>query len=254
MTQTQIITLIAIFNHIGIMSCSIQGVKKGICFHDTPVFHSLANAFGGGFVRDFFLLNVTPWVLSYSATPDIALVLFVALLYAYIIRFHPLTLTQQHYLNLFVTVTDYCGLIAFIKAGIDKATLYSNDVIIIILCGYSTSVCGGLCAHGKNALLSLMHTSTLCYHAVILLSCYYYYITRDVYSLMILVFGGMFLGLHFDFSYFCVRPYFGAKYTPCFFQRVNYSIKHFLKPLKNAYYVHKVFCRIPLCKNRLRIC
>lgn len=204
--------IVSFIYYLGIASCAAQGAEKGKYGKSIPILLYIANAFGGGFVRDI-ILNVHPWLLTLSALPDLALVIISGLLYTFC--FLIFKANKKHYSIVMhlVTITDAFGLGSFVCIGMDKAFIYSNNILTIIACGYVTAIGGGLLASGKPLTKIFNDNDTIRYHLVTLLGCCYYYIFRHSLCLICFIAIGLFLAninyktLYNPASYNLMNPY-----------------------------------------------
>lgn len=185
--------IISLIYYVGIASCAAQGAEKGKFNNSIPVLHYIANAFGGGFMRDVIFLGVYPWLLTSSAFPDIALVVAIGFLYTYYFFICKTDKKQYGIAMRIVTITDAFGLGSFICIGMDKAFVYSRNVFTIILCGYITAIGGGVLASEKPLTKIFNSRETVRYHLVTLLGCCYYYIFRHSLCLVYFIAIGLFL-------------------------------------------------------------
>lgn len=189
--------IISLIYYVGIASCAAQGAEKGKYERNIPMLLYIANAFGGGFIRDI-ILNVHPWLLTLSALPDIILVAITGFLYTY---YFFIFKSRSKYYSLamrLVTITDAFGLGSFVCIGMDKAFKYSNNIFIIIACGYITAIGGGILASGKPITKIFKDKAVIRYHIVTLFGCYYYYIFRHSLCLVCFISLGLFL-VNIDF-------------------------------------------------------
>lgn len=170
--------IIKMIYYAGIASCAAQGAEKGKYKERFSVMYYIANAFGGGFMRDVIFLEVYPWMFTLSALPDIALVVFIGSLYTYYFFICKANKKQNNIAMRCVTIADAFGVGSFICIGMDKAFDYSSNVFTIIVCGYVTAIGGGILASGKQLTKIFKSRETICYHLVTLLGCCYYYIFR----------------------------------------------------------------------------
>ena len=130
---------------MGIASCGMQGAEKMVLFSSrtSSIMYSAGlNSFGGGFIRDAFLLSVFPVVFTPGCVPDIAVAMVAALVYLNV---------QQNYLarnamKWFAVIADAGGLGTFIAIGVDKALALGTGPLIAILSGIATSLGGGVMA------------------------------------------------------------------------------------------------------------
>lgn len=184
--------IISLIYYIGIASCAAQGAEKGKNEKSIPMLYYIANAFGGGFIRDV-ILNVHPWLLTLSALPDLALVIIIGFTYTYFFFF--VKANKKHYsiVMKLVTITDAFGLGSFVCIGMDKALVYSNNIFTIIACGYVTAIGGGILASGKTLIKIFNSREAIRYHLVTLLGCCYYYIFRHSLCLICFIAIGLFL-------------------------------------------------------------
>lgn len=184
---------ISLIYYVGIVSCAVQGAEKGKYENSIPILYYIANAFGGGFMRDVIFLGVHPWLLTASALPDIVLVIIGGFLYTY--YFFICKAGKKHYdiAMRLVAITDAFGLGSFICIGMDKAFIYSNNALTIVICGYVTAIGGGILASGKPLTKIFKTREMVRYHLVTLIGCLYYYIFRHSLCLIYVIVIGLFL-------------------------------------------------------------
>jgi len=206
--------IISLIYYIGIASCAAQGAEKGKYKNNIPILHYMANAFGGGFIRDVIFLNIHPWLLTPSALPDLTIVVIIGFLYTYYFFIFKVSKKYYRIIMRFVTITDALGLGSFICIGMDKAFVYSNNIFIIITCGYITAIGGGILASGKSFTKILKNKKIIYYHLVTLLGCYYYYIFKHSLYLVCFIAIGLFLSnvnyrtLYNIYFYNLMTPYY----------------------------------------------
>lgn len=138
-------TVFMIIYLAGIAACGIQGAKKAqkINLHwytGSPSLIAFFSSFGGGLVRDLFLLCVYPAVFSFESAPDVATAIIAAAIYAKSTKNKRLNIL----LNRFSVIADACGLGTFIAIGVDKALELKMPLLMVITCGAITSVGGGI--------------------------------------------------------------------------------------------------------------
>lgn len=186
-------SIISLIYYIGIASCAAQGAEKGKCKSSIPILHYIANAFGGGLMRDTIFLDVHPWLLTVSALPDLTWVVIIGFLYTY--YFFIVKVRNKYYsiVMWIVSITDAFGLGSFICIGMDRAFRYSDNIFTIIICGYITAIGGGILASGKPFTEIFKSKGTVRYHLVTLLGCCYYYIYRHSLCLVCFIAIGIFL-------------------------------------------------------------
>lgn len=194
---------ISLIYYVGICSCAAQGAEKGTHDSNIPVLRYIANAFGGGFIRDIVFLGVYPWLFTLSALPDIILVLITGFLYTYYFFICKTYKKQYGIVKRLVTIIDALGLGSFICIGMDKAFTYSSNGFIIIVCGYVTAVGGGILASGKSLTKIFENREMVRYHIVTLLGCSYYYVFRNSLFLVYVIAIGIFL-INIDYRIFCI--------------------------------------------------
>ncbi len=205
--------IISLIYYLGIASCAAQGAEKGKYKKRIPMLHSIANAFGGGFMRDV-ILKVHPWLFTLSALPDLALVIISGFLYT--CCFFIFKVNKKHYSTVMrlVTITDAFGLGSFVCIGMDKAFVYNNNVFTIIACGYVTAIGGGILASEKPLTKIFKSKSIIRYHLVTLLGCCYYYIFRHSLCLICFIAIGLFLAsidyrtLYNPYLYNLIPPFY----------------------------------------------
>lgn len=187
------IIMISIIYYVGIASCAVQGAEKGKYERRIPILYYIANAFGGGVIRDVIFLGVYPWLFTPSAFPDITLVIIIGFLYTYYFVICGANKRQYNIVMRLITITDAFGLGSFICIGMDKALIYSSNVFIIVACGYITAIGGGILAGGKSLSKILKSRDDVRYHFVTLIGCCYYYVFRHSLCLVCFISMGIFL-------------------------------------------------------------
>lgn len=138
-------TLFMFVYFMGIASCGMQGAEKMVQFSNrtsSVICCAGLNSFGGGFIRDVFLLSVFPVVLTPECLPDITVAMVAALLYLNA-RQNCLT---HNVVKWFTVIADAGGLGTFITIGVDKAMDLGTGTLTAILCGIATSQGGGVAA------------------------------------------------------------------------------------------------------------
>jgi len=185
--------IISLIYYIGIASCAAQGAEKRKYENGIPVLHYIANAFGGGFMRDVMFLKVHPWLLTLSALPDLALVITTGFLYTYYFFICKTDKRRYGIAMRLVTITDAFGLGSFICIGMDRAFDYSNNVFTIITCGYVTAIGGGVLASEKPLTKIFKSREMIRYHFVTLLGCFFYYMFKHSLCLVCFIVIGLFL-------------------------------------------------------------
>lgn len=253
--------IISFIYYIGIASCAAQGAEKGKHDSGIPILRYIANAFGGGFMRDVIFLSVPPWLFTLSAFPDLILVVIIGFLYTY--YFFICNISSKYY-NIamqIVTITDVFGLGSFVCIGMDKAFIYSNNIFIIIACGYITAIGGGILANGKSLTKISFNKEMTRYHLVTLLGCCYYYIFRHSLCLVCFIDIGLFLA-NTDYkvlynSYF--RSLMVPYYKICFLYPVIYNNSnrfHRQKKIKiiKKYNIYSDCTKLYLIQHRIRQC
>lgn len=185
--------VISLIYYMGIASCAVQGAEKGKHDNSIPILRYISNAFGGGFARDLIFLGVHPWLLTLSALPDLIFVIVTGFWYTY--HFYILKVSKKYYTITIkaVTITDALGAGSFVYKGMEQAFIYSENIFIIIVCGYVTAIGGGLLASGKSLKECFKSKKVAYYHIIILLGCCYYYTYRDSIRLVIFIAIGLFL-------------------------------------------------------------
>ena len=130
---------------LGIAACGMQGAEKMVQFSNrrsSVMFSAGLNSFGGGFIRDVFLLSVFPVVFTPGCTPDIAVAMVAAMVYLNA-RQNCLSLNAVKW---FMVIADAVGLGTFISIGVDKAMDLGAGMFTAILSGIVTSQGGGMAA------------------------------------------------------------------------------------------------------------
>lgn len=254
------ITIISLIYYIGIVSCAAQGAEKGKYDNGIPILRYIANAFGGGFMRDVIFLGVPPWLLTLSALPHIMLVIIAGFLYTY----YFICNTNNKYYSIairIITISDAFGLGSFVCIGMDRAFSYSDNIFTIITCGYITAIGGGILASGKSITEIIKSKGMIRYHLVTLLGCCYYYIFRHSLYLVCLIAIGLFLSnTNYKILY---DSYIGNLMVPCYKACSLYPViyinnnrfhrQRIIKITKN-YNICSEHSRIYLIQHRIRQC
>lgn len=212
--------------YIGISSCAMQGAEKGKDDHYPPIHRYVLNSFGGGLIRDC-ILAVPPWLFTREALPDLTLVILVGCIYSYYLL-RGLNKEYKKFANIIVLFTDALGLGSFIAIGMNKALIYTNNTIIIIICGYITAIGGGVLANEKSLVKTFQNTKTFIYHITTMLCCCFYYLTRSEIGLVIVTTISILLINANIFDVWYSVFFLFTKYKP--------YIKVFVQEEKNFYY------------------
>ncbi|MBD5536098.1 MAG: hypothetical protein HDQ99_10655 [Lachnospiraceae bacterium] len=253
--------IIQIIYYAGIASCAAQGAEKGKYKNSFPVLHYIANAFGGGFMRDVLFLRVHPWLFTLSALPDLAIVVIIGFLYTYYFFINKANEKQYDIVMWLVTITDAFGLSSFICIGMDRALRYSSNIFTIVACGYVTAIGGGILASGKQFTKIFKSKEAIRYHLVTLLGCCYYCIFKHSLFLVYFITAGLFLAsIDYGILY---RFYFYNTITPChevfLLYPVIYNRNHNFQRWKIAKTakeprIHSERSKIYLIQHRIRQC
>lgn len=174
--------IISFVYYIGIFSCAMQGAEKGKYDHCPPIHRYILNCFGGGLMRDCILV-IYPWLFTKEALTDLIFAILVGCIYSFFI--HKLQKKYMKFVNIFVLFTDALGLGSFISKGINRASIYTDNMIIIILCGYITAIGGGILASEQPLAKIFQNSKTFFYHTLTILCCCMYYLTKSDVSLII---------------------------------------------------------------------
>lgn len=185
--------IISLVYYVGLVSCAAQGAEKGKHESNIPMLRYIANAFGGGFMRDVIFLEVHPWLFTLSALPDLALVVIFGALYTYYFFICKADKKWYSIAVRLVSIADALGLGSFICIGMDKAFVYTGNIFTIVACGYVTAIGGGILASGKDFTKNFESREIVCYHLVTLLGCCYYYIYRHSLCLVYFIVTALFL-------------------------------------------------------------
>lgn len=254
--------IISFFYYVGIISCAAQGAEKGKYEKHIPVLHYIANAFGGGFMRDAIILGVYPWILSTSAFPDLILVIIMGSLYTYCFHIWKADKKWYNVAKQLVTITDAMGVGSFIYKGMEAAFQYESNFFTTVACGYITAIGGGILASGKMFTIIFENRKTAYYHLVTLLGCCYYYIYRHSVSLVCFVAIGIFLT---DFDYknlyllscrnvITAYPSIFLLYEPIYRKSNNYFQKQEVLKIEKKLGIYPIFPKIYLVQHRIRQC
>ena len=253
--------IISLIYYIGIVSCAAQGAEKGKYDNDIPILRYIANAFGGGFLRDVIFLSVPPWLFTLSALPDIILVVIIGFLYTYYFLICNVSNKYYSIAMQIVTITDAFGLGSFVCIGMDKAFIYSDNIFIILACGYVTAIGGGILARGKSFTKILNNKEIARYHFVTMLGCCYYYIFRHSLCLVCFIAIGLFLvNTNYKSLY---NSYFGNLMVPCykvchvypvFYNNSNKLYRPRIIKIIKKYGIGSGHTKIYLMQHRIRQC
>lgn len=127
----------------GIAACGIQGAQKAksnIAHLPHPTIVEFCSAFGGGLIRDIFLLNVYPAAFTVGCIPDIITALVAGTIYLWLQKNKGIHKSLLH----LIVVADACGLGTFIAIGADKAISLGASPSTVFLCSVATSIGGGI--------------------------------------------------------------------------------------------------------------
>lgn len=185
--------IIRLIYYVGIASCAAQGAEKGKHEGNIPVLYYIANAFGGGLIRDVIFLGIPPWLLTLSALPDLGLVIITGVLYTCYFSLRTASKKQHDTAMRLIAVTDGFGLGSFICIAIDKALIYTSNVFTIIACGYVTAIGGGMLVDEESPSKILHSKKVFRYHLLTLLGCGCYYTFRHSLFLVCFITVGLFL-------------------------------------------------------------
>ncbi|MBD5534896.1 MAG: hypothetical protein HDQ99_04440 [Lachnospiraceae bacterium] len=253
--------IIQMIYYAGIASCAVQGAEKGKYKNSFPVPYYIANAFGGGFMRDVLFLGVHPWLFTLSVLPDLAIVVIIGFLYTYYFFICKANKKKYDIVMGLVTITDAFGLSSFICIGMDRALRYSSNIFTIVACGYVTAIGGGILASGKQFAKIFKNKEAIRYHLVTLLGCYFYYIFKHSLFLVYFIAAGLFLAsIDYGILY---RFYCYNTITPCcevfLLYPVSYNRNNNLqrwKIVKTAKWpnIHSERSKIYLIQHRIRQC
>lgn len=212
--------------YLGIFSCALQGAEKGKDDHYTPIHRYVLNSFGGGLIRDC-ILAVPPWLFTRQALPDLIFVILVGCIYSCYFL-HRLHKEHKKFVDIIILLTDALGLGSFIAIGMNKASICTNNPIVIIICGYITAIGGGILASEKFLSKTFQNSKTLIYHIVTMLCCCFYYLTKFEMGLVIFTTMSI-LSININIFDVCYSMLFlFTEYKP--------YIKIFVQREKNFYY------------------
>lgn len=253
--------IISLIYYAGIISCAAQGAEKGKFENYIPVPHYIANAFGGGFVRDVIILGVYPWILTSSALTDLILVIIMGSLYTYCFHIRKTDKKWYNATKQLVFITDSFGLGSFIFKGMEKAFMFESNFFTTVTCGYVTAIGGGLLASGKPFTIIFRDNKAVYYHLVTLLGCCYYYIYRHSLSLVCFVAIGLFLtGIDYRNLYFLSRynvitayPGLFLLYQPIYRKNNNFQ-KQKIFQIKKKLRTYPICPKMYLVQHRIRQC
>lgn len=177
----------------GIASCGMQGAKRSQLHQaNLTVSSTILNAFGGGLLRDVFVLGNHPALLTEGCIPDICVSLMGAY-YQQTSRFFP---SGGKKASWFMTVADCLGLGTFISIGVDKAAVLEMRPEVAILSGIITALGGGVLASllCGETILSVLKKSTM-YRIITLIGTIMYYRLRCIVGvstaqLVVIAFAG----------------------------------------------------------------
>lgn len=249
----------SIFYIAGIGSCAAQGAEKAPRNNVAKLYY-IANAFGGGFIRDVLLLQVHPWLLTLSALPDTLLAIAIGTLYTTYLFTQKAKPKVNTIIKWLITITDTLGLGSFICIGMDKAFSYSDNIILIIACGYITAIGGGLLASGQPILEIVTNREAVRYHSVVIFGCCYYYLSRHSLSLIYFVAIGIFLGridyksLYSLYSNKLINPYFKIFLLYPAINNRNHDYRNCNSESGNRLSVCSCCTKIYLIQHRIRQC
>lgn len=132
--------LLSLIYYLGMASCGVQGAEKSKGNIECVICSAFFSSFGGGLVRDIILLKIWPAVFKYESLPDVITALFSAMLYRTSLHNKRI----NNYLKNFSFFSDAIGLSQFICIGVDKALNNECPFHIVLLCGITTALGGGI--------------------------------------------------------------------------------------------------------------
>lgn len=248
--------IISLIYYVGIASCAAQGAEKGKNEKYIPMLHYIANAFGGGFIRDV-ILNVHPWLFTESALPDLSIVIISGFLYTYCFFIVKAKKNYSKMIRL-ITITDAFGLGSFVCIGMDRAIECSNNIFIIIACGYITAIGGGILASGKKFTKIYKNKDMIHYHFIVLLGCCYYYVFKHSILLVCFIATGLFLiNIDYKILYNCYFYNFVTKIFilyPAVYNKSNIYQKQKIIRVIKRFWICPKFPKIYLIQQRIRQC
>lgn len=137
--------LLHIFSLIGVIACAISGTLRAVD-SKMDITGAILLAFivsnAGGTIRDMILGAPIFWIKDNSY---VWLSTTVGGLVFIMIYFNDKILSHQT-LNKLLILTDSIGLAIFCLVGVEKAVLYNQHILIVILLGVWTAVGGGVIA------------------------------------------------------------------------------------------------------------
>lgn len=128
--------------YLGIASCGIQGAKVASSYGKNRslwFLSSFLSAFGGGLMRDIMILNISPAVFTISSVPDVIVSLAFCAIYMVVLSYSRITV-----ITTLSILADSMGLSQFIAIGVNKAINQNADLFIVLLCGVTTAIGGGI--------------------------------------------------------------------------------------------------------------
>lgn len=172
-TMKQIV--FSLLYYIGIASCGAQGAQKA--GRDSGLLHTIisgvVNGFGGGVVRDIFILRRTPVLFEVSTLPAIFVAVAFSLIYHYMVRRAP---HRERDYELWTNFADSLGVGTFIIFGINNAI--HLPIFYQILSGITTALAGGIIA----TIINQKHISFTFYQPIIMTGTLMYFSLEKSYT------------------------------------------------------------------------
>lgn len=262
LTERRIIMKQIVFSllyYIGTASCGAQGAQKA--GRDSSLLRTIisgvANGFGGGVVRDIFILCRTPVLFEVSTLPAIFIAVTFSLIYHYMVRRAP---HRERDYELWTNFADSLGVSTFIICGINNAI--HLPIFYQILSGITTALAGGIIA----TIINQKHISFTLYQPIIMTGTLMYFLLEKAYAsiavfvLFLYLFSATQLCNHEVNRAVCnaLRSLFYT-YNYCQVQCIyliesnfhfNYRDVHINKQNTKGYINHRIFIRC----HRFRFC
>ncbi len=151
-------TMMSILNLFGVVSFAYSGFAK--VYQETKrivlaAFCALLCTFGGGLIRDAFVLWTIPAVFSNAEV-------FLALAVSAVCIVHVKNgFYKNQHLQQIIYILDALGLACFVIVGADKAITFNLPAFWVMICGFLTGCGGGCLSIGVQALYSKTPKKTI---------------------------------------------------------------------------------------------
>lgn len=245
------LAILTIIYYSGIAACGILGAAKYNYKSKLNKISALICGylcgFAGGIIRDVLYLNTFPIAFTSQCAIDIFIALIAAIFYEH-------TNEKKYIYNIAIFI-DCISVSTFVYIGVDKAILFSKNIVIRIICGFTTALGGGIVSSlfSKKPLKDVI-TSNIYYRSVVVLGSVFYSSCLSkgldsIFSKWLLVcYTCIFTPLSYDFTRKAIKQYligfltfskaywFYSKNTLILLNNYPYECKPLFKQPRDTYF------------------